>query len=255
MFPFNLLQIFLEQKKMFKTGLNIARFREHIEIIERETIEYFQKWGDSGERSKSPKTVNHKTWYRLDQKPNVCQWTLTCFRPVRGSVRADYPHSQQLPARERDPQHAGWTRGPALRRLGRRIYPRCVAPAGLAAPAQLQVGLSHIFMQYSAASAHRVKTTLDLIWLDRFKKKQNWKKKMASHRQKKYQRDSMWYDANSTILFGNIYLCFFVCLLFRKRDRAHREIKNIFYKVIQKRRSSEEKADDILQTFMDSTYK
>lgn len=48
---------------------------------------------------------------------------------------------------------------------------------------------------------------------------------------------------------------FFVCLLFRKRDRAHREIKNIFYKVIQKRRSSEEKADDILQTFMDSTYK
>lgn len=87
------------------------------------------------------------------------------------------------------------------------------------------------------------------------KKKKNWKKKMASHRQKKYQRDSMWYDANSTILFGNIYLCFFVCLLFRKRDRAHREIKNIFYKVIQKRRSSEEKADDILQTFMDSTYK
>lgn len=86
------------------------------------------------------------------------------------------------------------------------------------------------------------------------KKKKNWKKKMASHRQKKYQRDSMWYDANSTILFGNIY-CFFVCLLFRKRDRAHREIKNIFYKVIQKRRSSEEKADDILQTFMDSTYK
>lgn len=54
MFPFNLLQIFLEQKKMFKTGLNIARFREHIEIIERETIEYFQKWGDSGERSKTP---------------------------------------------------------------------------------------------------------------------------------------------------------------------------------------------------------
>lgn len=53
MFPFNLLQIFLEQKKMFKTGLNIARFREHIEIIERETIEYFQKWGDSGERSKT----------------------------------------------------------------------------------------------------------------------------------------------------------------------------------------------------------
>ena len=49
---FNVLQIFLEQKKMLKTGLNIARFREHVKIIEAETIEYFQRWGDSGEKSK-----------------------------------------------------------------------------------------------------------------------------------------------------------------------------------------------------------
>ncbi|KAK2096328.1 hypothetical protein P7K49_025362 [Saguinus oedipus] len=42
---------------------------------------------------------------------------------------------------------------------------------------------------------------------------------------------------------------------FRRRDRAHRKIKNIFYKVIQKRRQSEEKIDDILQTLLDSTYK
>lgn len=47
-------KIFLEQKKMFKTGLNIARFREHVNIIEAETIEYFKRWGDSGERSKTP---------------------------------------------------------------------------------------------------------------------------------------------------------------------------------------------------------
>lgn len=45
------LQLFLEQKKMLKTGLNIAHFKEHVKIIEAETIEYFQRWGDSGERS------------------------------------------------------------------------------------------------------------------------------------------------------------------------------------------------------------
>jgi len=43
-------QIFLEQKKMFKTGLNIARFRQHIPMIEEETIDYFSRWGDAGER-------------------------------------------------------------------------------------------------------------------------------------------------------------------------------------------------------------
>lgn len=37
---------------MLKTGLNIARFKEHVKIIEAETREYFQRWGDSGERSK-----------------------------------------------------------------------------------------------------------------------------------------------------------------------------------------------------------
>lgn len=47
-----MLQIFLEQKKMLKTGLNIAHFKEHVRIIEAETREYFQRWGDSGERSK-----------------------------------------------------------------------------------------------------------------------------------------------------------------------------------------------------------
>ncbi|PNI41990.1 CYP51A1 isoform 3, partial [Pan troglodytes] len=37
--------------------------------------------------------------------------------------------------------------------------------------------------------------------------------------------------------------------------RAHREIKDIFYKAIQKRRQSQEKIDDILQTLLDATYK
>lgn len=59
-----MLQIFLEQKKMLKTGLNIARFREQVRVIEAETIEYFQRWGDSGEKSK----ILHKS---LDSNMNI----------------------------------------------------------------------------------------------------------------------------------------------------------------------------------------
>ncbi|KAL5006603.1 hypothetical protein ScPMuIL_015409 [Solemya velum] len=43
--------VFLEQKKMFKTGLNIARFRQHVPMIEEETLEYFKRWGDCGEKN------------------------------------------------------------------------------------------------------------------------------------------------------------------------------------------------------------
>lgn len=45
-----------------------------------------------------------------------------------------------------------------------------------------------------------------------------------------------------------------ICFV-RKRDSAHREIKKIFFKVIQKRRQAGEKVDDILQTLIDATYK
>jgi len=45
-----IVQIFLEQKKMFKTGLNIARFRQHVPMIEEETAEYFKRWGNAGEK-------------------------------------------------------------------------------------------------------------------------------------------------------------------------------------------------------------
>lgn len=41
---------FMEQKKIFKTGLNIARFRMHVPIIEQETREYFKSWADAGEK-------------------------------------------------------------------------------------------------------------------------------------------------------------------------------------------------------------
>ena len=42
--------IFLEQKKMLKTGLTQAHFRRYVSLIEAETIEYFKRWGDRGER-------------------------------------------------------------------------------------------------------------------------------------------------------------------------------------------------------------
>jgi len=35
---------------MLKTGLNIARFRKHIPMIEEETVAYFKRWGDAGDR-------------------------------------------------------------------------------------------------------------------------------------------------------------------------------------------------------------
>lgn len=37
---------------MLKSGLNIAHFKQYVSIIEKETEEYFQSWGESGERSK-----------------------------------------------------------------------------------------------------------------------------------------------------------------------------------------------------------
>jgi sterol 14-demethylase len=43
-------QVFLEQKKMLKTGLSIAHFRAYVPLIEKETTDYFECWGDSGER-------------------------------------------------------------------------------------------------------------------------------------------------------------------------------------------------------------
>ncbi|XP_062982889.1 lanosterol 14-alpha demethylase-like isoform X2 [Elgaria multicarinata webbii] len=43
--------VFLEQKKMLKSGLNISQLKNHVPIIEKETMEYFKTWGDSGERN------------------------------------------------------------------------------------------------------------------------------------------------------------------------------------------------------------
>lgn len=44
------MQIFMEQKKLLKAGLSIAHFKRYIPLIEKETQEYFERWGDSGHR-------------------------------------------------------------------------------------------------------------------------------------------------------------------------------------------------------------
>uniref|UniRef100_A0A7N6AFD2 Lanosterol 14-alpha demethylase n=1 Tax=Anabas testudineus TaxID=64144 RepID=A0A7N6AFD2_ANATE len=141
--------IFLEQKKMLKSGLNIAHFKEHVQIIEAETTEYFQRWGDSGERD---------LFEALSELIILTASSCLHGKEIRSMLN------------ERVAQ----------------LY------------ADLDGGFTHA------------------AWLL-----------------------PGWLPLPS----------------FRKRDRAHLEIKNIFYKVIQKRRSSGEKVDDILQTLIDATYK
>uniref|UniRef100_A0A3B1J355 Cytochrome P450, family 51 n=1 Tax=Astyanax mexicanus TaxID=7994 RepID=A0A3B1J355_ASTMX len=138
--------VFLEQKKMLKTGLNIAHFKKHVEIIEEETREYFQRWGDSGERN---------LFEALSELIIV-----TASRCLHG------------------------------REIRRMLDEKNVAQLY----ADLDGGFTHA------------------AWLL-----------------------PGWLPLPS----------------FRRRDHAHREIKNIFYKVIEKRRQAAEKEDDILQTLMD----
>lgn len=59
---------------MFKTGLNIAHFKQHVEIIEEETKEYFSRWGDSGEQSKMTEPlelVRVSTVFHVESNPNA----------------------------------------------------------------------------------------------------------------------------------------------------------------------------------------
>ncbi|KAF7664102.1 hypothetical protein LDENG_00188990 [Lucifuga dentata] len=141
--------IFLEQKKMLKTGLNIAHFKEHVKVIEAETKEYFQRWGDSGARN---------LFEALSELIILTASSCLHGKEIRSMLN------------ERVAQ----------------LY------------ADLDGGFSHA------------------AWLL-----------------------PGWLPLPS----------------FRKRDKAHIEIKKIFFKVIQKRRNSAEKVDDILQTLIDATYK
>ncbi|KAM6958913.1 lanosterol 14-alpha demethylase [Aplochiton taeniatus] len=141
--------IFLEQKKMLKTGLNIAHFKQHVKIIEDETMEYFQRWGNCGENN---------LFEALSELIILTASSCLHGKEIRSMLD------------ERVAQ----------------LY------------ADLDGGFSHE------------------AWLL-----------------------PGWLPLPS----------------FRRRDNAHKEIKNIFFKVIQKRRDSGEQVDDILQTLIDATYK
>ncbi|XP_075683803.1 lanosterol 14-alpha demethylase isoform X2 [Rhinoderma darwinii] len=141
--------IFLEQKKMFKTGLNIAHFKTHVRMIEEETVDYFKRWGDSGVGN---------LFEALSELI-----ILTASRCLHGKeIRSmlDEKVAQLYADLDGGFTHAAW-----------------LLPGWLPLPS------------------------------------------------------------------------------FRRRDRAHREIKNIFYQVIQKRRQSQDREDDMLQTLIDATYK
>uniref|UniRef100_A0A2I2YCS7 Cytochrome P450 family 51 subfamily A member 1 n=1 Tax=Gorilla gorilla gorilla TaxID=9595 RepID=A0A2I2YCS7_GORGO len=131
--------VFLEQKKMLKSGLNI-----HVSIIEKETKEYFESWGESGEKN-----------------------VFAALSELIILTASHYLHGKEIRS-----QH--------IEKVAQ-LY------------ADLDGGFSHA------------------AWLL-----------------------PGWLPLPS----------------FRRRDRAHQEIKDIFYKAIQK-----QKTDDILQTLLDATHK
>lgn len=141
--------LFLEQKKMLKTGLNIAQFKRHVEIIEVETIDYFKRWGDSGERN---------LFEALSEL--IILTASRCLHGCEIRQMLDERVAQLYADLDGGFTHAAW-----------------LLPGWLPLPS------------------------------------------------------------------------------FRRRDRAHLEIKKIFYNVIKKRREATEKNDDILQTLIDATYK
>ncbi|KAI4885662.1 hypothetical protein NFI96_022435, partial [Prochilodus magdalenae] len=141
--------VFLEQKKMLKTGLNIAHFKQHVEIIEEETKEYFKRWGDSGERD---------LFVALSELIILTASRCLHGREIRNMLNEKV--AQLYADLDGGFTHAAW-----------------LLPGWLPLPS------------------------------------------------------------------------------FRRRDQAHLELKRIFYKVIEKRRQTTEKEDDILQTLIDATYK
>ncbi|KAM6101409.1 lanosterol 14-alpha demethylase [Theristicus caerulescens] len=141
--------VFLEQKKMLKTGLNIAQFKQHVSVIEEETKEYFKAWGESGEKN--------------------------LFEALSELIILTASHCLH---------------GKEIRSL-------------------LNEKVAQLYADLDGGFTHAA-------WLL-----------------------PGWLPLPS----------------FRRRDRAHKEIKNIFYKVIQKRRKSGEKEEDMLQTLLDASYK
>ncbi|KAK7499446.1 hypothetical protein BaRGS_00009421 [Batillaria attramentaria] len=141
--------VFLEQKKIFKTGLCIARFREHVHMIEEETVNYFKRWGESGEKN---------LFVAMSELV-----ILTASRCLHGKeIRA-----------------------------------------------MLDERMAQLYMDLDGG-----------------------------------------FTAQAWLLPGWLPLP-----SFRKRDKAHLEVKRIFHQVIKKRRESDQSEDDMLQTILDATYK
>jgi len=142
--------MFLEQKKVMKTGLNIARFRLYIPLIQQETEDYFKRvWGESGE----------KDLFKALSELII----LTASSCLHGSE---------------------------IRSI-------------------LDTSVAKLYWDLDGGFTPEA-------WL------------LPS-----------WLPLPS----------------FRRRDEAHRAIKKVFYEAIQKRRESGESQEDMLQTFLDSTYK
>uniref|UniRef100_A0A8D2LMU3 Lanosterol 14-alpha demethylase n=1 Tax=Varanus komodoensis TaxID=61221 RepID=A0A8D2LMU3_VARKO len=141
--------VFLEQKKMLKTGLNVSQFKKHVPIIEKETMEYFKTWGDNGERN--------------------------LFEALSELIILTASHCLH---------------GKEIRSI-------------------LNEKVAQLYADLDGGFTHAA-------WLL-----------------------PGWLPLPS----------------FRRRDRAHDKIKAIFYEVIQKRRQSLEKENDILQTLLEVTYK
>ncbi|KAM4874962.1 lanosterol 14-alpha demethylase-like [Thomomys bottae] len=141
--------VFQEQKKILIRGLNIDYFKQCVSIIEKETKEYFQSWGESGEKN-----------------------VLEAFSELIILAASHCSHGKEIRGQFND----------KVVQLYADLY------GGFSNAAWILPG-----------------------WLP--------------------------------------------VPTFRRRDRAHRAIKNMLCKAIQKRRESAEKHNDILQTLIDSTYK
>ncbi|ESO04014.1 hypothetical protein HELRODRAFT_157030 [Helobdella robusta] len=141
--------VFLEQKKLLKTGFSISRFKHHVHLIERELLEYFNRWQHEGEAD---------LFASLSELIILTASSCLHGKEIRSLLSEDVAQLY-------------W---------------------------DLDAGFSHLAWVLPA-----------------------------------------WFPLPS----------------FKRRDRAHRKMKELFLEAIRMRRSSQTKEDDMLQTLIDASYK